>query len=431
MNILNIIKELRQTNSRLEKIAILEREKRNNNVFLKQVFAVAYNPFINFYIKKIPEYIFEENLGLGWALGPKGIQLLASREVTGHDAVAHLKDILERLTEDDAKVIELIIARDLDCGINESTINKVWPHLIPTFGVMLAHKDISGIKFPAIAQTKMDGARCHLVWAYGSAKAWSRQGKQFHLGDVFDHSMMAMFGAEDKILDGELLFTDAAGNFLDRKTSNGLANKANKNTLLSKDADNAVFVAWDIVDDKGKIPYIERFKTLRDTWKEAYKGMKKVNIQIVKSVEVNDENEAQEFFKQQLAEGQEGAVLKNLGGKWVPNRTKDLGKMKAEEEADLRIVSVQEGTGKFAGMLGAIEGATEDGLLDTFVGTGFSDYQRKNLWAIRDKLLGKIIAVKYNQIIENKDGGTKSLFLPVVIEIRWDKTVANTLDELK
>jgi ATP-dependent DNA ligase len=295
---------------------------------------------------------------------------------------------------------------------------------------MLAHKDISYIKYPAIAQTKMDGARAHLAWDGENAIAWSRQGKQFALGDVFNNTMFLMFKDTPVTIDGELLFTDGDGNFLDRKTSNGLANKANKGTISEAEAARAVYVAWDIVDFSGTIPYGQRFEELTLKWNAAYSDVEKVNIQLVKSKMVNDTQEAQLFFQEQLAAGEEGAVLKNIKSLWVPKRSRDLGKMKASEEADLKIVSLVEGTGKYFGMLGAIEYETEDGLVTGNVGTGLTDFQRKQMWAIKDTMIGKIITVKYNQLIEDRDGN-KSLFLPVFIEGRFDKTVANTLDELK
>ena len=49
---------------------------------------------------------------------------------------------------------------------------------------------------------------------------------------------------------------------------------------------------------------------------------------------------------------------------------------------------------------------------------------------IRDQLIGKIVAVKYNMRIQNKSG-EESLFLPIFVEVREDKDVADTLDDIK
>ena len=97
-------------------------------------------------------------------------------------------------------------------------------------------------------------------------------------------------------------------------------------------------------------------------------------------------------------------------------------------ECDLKIVAIEEGTGKYAGLLGAIVCESADGVVKVNVGSGFNDAHRKTL---KEKdLLGKIVAVKYNARIKNKQGD-ESLFLPIFIEVRDDKDVADTSKEIK
>ena len=102
-------------------------------------------------------------------------------------------------------------------------------------------------------------------------------------------------------------------------------------------------------------------------------------------------------------------------------------------ECDLEIIAVEEGTGKYAGKLGAVvcRSGSEDGkFLTVSVGSGFNDAHRDNLWSIRDSLIGKIVAVKYNMRIKNK-AGEESLFLPIFVEVRDDKDVADSLSDIK
>jgi len=140
MSILNIINELAADNSRLAKEAILKREK--NNQELINVLKVAYDPMISFFITKIPEYTHNAHkISLTEAVDE--LQYLANRTYTGHAGVAHLASTLSDCHPDDAEVVKRIIGRDLKCGLNESTINKIWPGLVATFDVMLAHKDTS------------------------------------------------------------------------------------------------------------------------------------------------------------------------------------------------------------------------------------------------------------------------------------------------
>jgi len=418
--ILSILGELGATSSITEKVAILGNEK--NNATLKQVFQAAYNPMISYYIKKIPNNIpkgLPSTVLLSQAI--TSLSVLSSRELTGNAGIQYLTNILNQLHQDDATVIERIIERDLRCGTSDTLASRVWPGLVPTFDVMLAHKDISGIKYPAFAQIKSDGARCHMSLQAGKAVAFSRSGKEIVLRGVFDYALRKMVN-EGETLDGELIAVKD-GKVLDRKTGNGIINKAIKGTISEDEAKMLVFASWDIVDFTSTIPYnkrIERLTKMADS--------KNSNIWVLQTSIVNNELEATSFFEQCLAACEEGAMIKNTNSFWVPKRSKDIGKMKAEEVADLKIVGLKEGTGKFVGMLGAFECETSDGKLQVNV-AGMSDALRKEFWDV--KMIGRVIEVIYNQLITDKKTGMSSLFLPRFHGLREDKFVANTIGELK
>lgn len=115
--------------------------------------------------------------------------------MTGNAAINTLGWILTNCSVEDAEVIARIVDRDLRCGASESTPNKVWPGIVPTFDVMLSHKDISGTKYPAYAQMKMDGARCHLYFDGVNCTAFTRSGKEIMLMGKFDATAAHMMDA--------------------------------------------------------------------------------------------------------------------------------------------------------------------------------------------------------------------------------------------
>lgn len=180
-----------------------------------------------------------------------------------------------------------------------------------------------------------------------------------------------------------------------------------------------------------KIPYKERYTKLADRFDnlvmQTRGGVK--NFHLIKSKIVDNEEQAYEFYNECIAAGEEGSILKNIDFKWEPKRVKGVGKMKAVEEIDLIVTGIIPGTGKYTGMLGAFECQTRDGKLKVNVGTGFSDAQRKDYNT--EDMLSKIVTVCYNQIITDKKKETASLFLPRFIEIREDKDVANSIEEIK
>lgn len=114
---------------------------------------------------------------------------------------------------------------------------------------------------------------------------------------------------------------------------------------------------------------------------------------------------------------------------WADERSKLQLKMKSEKTLDMKVTAWIEGNKgtKYEGMLGSVTCETSDGLIEVNVGSGFSDEARKMK---AEDIVGNIIEVKYNQTIVSKVAGAKtSLFLPRVVCIRHDKTMASTSQE--
>ena len=115
-------------------------------------------------------------------------------------------------------------------------------------------------------------------------------------------------------------------------------------------------------------------------------------------------------------------------GIWENKRSKGQIKFKGELECDLICVGWEEGTGKNKGKLGALVLQSSDAKVNVSVGTGLSDSQRGSIKP--DDVLNKIVAIKYNARISNRQG-EDSLFLPVFIEVRDDKTKADASKDIK
>ena len=85
------------------------------------------------------------------------------------------------------------------------------------------------------------------------------------------------------------------------------------------------------------------------------------------------------------------------------------------QDCDLRIIGFDEGEGKLKGTLGAIVVDYKGNPLN--VGGGFSLDDREFFWYNKDRLLGRVIKVRYFEETQNKDG-IKSLRFPVFEELR-------------
>lgn len=404
---------------------------------LKESVRLALDPLTQFYQRKIPTYTpnTTDHAASLKSMLP-ALSDLSNRVVTGHAAIDRLTAILEAVGADDAKVIERIIAKDLRCGVSVSTANKVWPKLIHEYPVMLCsqyeQKLVDKIKFPAYVQMKMDGMRFNAIVRNGGVEFRSRNGKELDLKGNLVNEFLALANGVECVFDGELLvMLDNDIQFADRQTGNGILNKANKGTISDAEAKLVHASLWDVIpyEDfvKGvcNVPYETRWSSVEHL--VANQGSKGKRIWSVWHAECLGIESANEVFQQLLADGHEGIILKDKQGKWEDKRSKSQIKFKGELECDLKIVGLQEGTGKYENMLGALLCESDDGVVKVSVGSGFNDAQRQS---IGNAEIGKIVAVKYNARITNKQG-EESLFLPIFVEVRYDKDVADASKDIK
>lgn len=423
-----ILQEIRSTNSKNEKLAIVKREEKNE--LFREVVRLCLDPFITFGTTKIPNYtptrtpvpVLQKQL--------KQVMALANREVTGHAARDFLQHLLEFGSKEDSAVMERVVLKDFDAGFSESTVNKAWGDFIPEWPVMLCASE-GQIDFPCIAQLKEDGMRVNIIIepAGGPVRYFSRNGQPLDFNGTFDKYFLRIAMDMDigaLVLDGEALVVDAKGKLLPRKESNGIVRKSMHGSISKDELSRIRFVLWDVIPvapwKKGKhiTPYMDRLALLQD-WVDGKEYASVVPSQTVESME-----EAQELFEKYLAKGQEGLILKDPLGPWQDKRVKHQVKMKAEKEADLVVIGTEPHS-KNPKLIGALVCETSDGKLRTGLGSGMNDDLRAKPASY---FIGKIVAVVYNEVIEDRKGGVKSLFLPRLVEIRSDKSKANSLKEL-
>ena len=366
---------------------------------------------------------------------------LNGRLVTGHAARDYLQAVLNDLVPEDQVILKRIINRDLEVGASLGSAEKTWPGLIPSFPVMLADKfnektaipfyaaETASTKEPKMAaQLKCDGGRGAAVCENSKVTFFSRNGNEIEVHGHFN--FLSAF--EGNVVDGELLSIDATGKIRDRKTSNGIFNKAVRGTISPEEAASLRFVVWDLISldefrsGKGTEKYKSRFEKLSKTLKTLSKADSKF-VTLVPSKEINTMAEGMEFYADQVAAGEEGAMLKLLDGVWEDKRVKTILKLKEIQDATLRCVGVKPHS-KNPKLIGSLECITECGLLEVSIGTGLSGDDRKRP---ASDFVGNLIDMKFNQLILGRSSETYSMFLPVYRAIRADVKEADTLAKLK
>lgn len=428
-----IIKEVQETKGSKAKQAVLEQHKDND--LLREYLKAVYDPSINYYITKLPKDLTVGVEDMDEQEISAMIYMLSNRRVTGKNAESWLRSLLGSLNQESHALVEYIIKRDIKAGIAESTVLKVWPDLffIPPYMRCASMDDKVKAKYDALryffVQTKMDGSFGYLQkTSEGACKAFSRAGSYY---PTWVAEKLAVGVPNGFVLMGELLVVREE-KLLDRKTGNGILN-----SLLSGDGgkfdeqtDELRYVAWDVVsEDEFDIaysskPYLERL-TLAACISKSCPSVSMIENQPVYSVA-----EAFAINTQKIMEGEEGTVWKDPNGFWRDSTsgTSDAVKAKLKFQAEYRVVGKFEGEGKYAGMLGGFNFETSDGLIKFNAGSGLDDNQRKEYW--EQDTDGWIFTIEANDVVTRKGSDTESLFLPIIIERRLDRTHADSRDRV-
>lgn len=431
---LKIISALAATSSRLEKEAILKNLSISDAELFMKVAVATYHPLVNYWVVDYPLPAFNDGtISLKEALAC--LTKVAMRSITGNEAKEYLHSVESSLTPNDAIVFRAIVERDLRCGASASTFNKIWPGLIPEFELMACHtlneKTEKKFQFPAIAQLKYDAARV-AIFVTDKVEYRTRNGKTYQiknpeLDELFMTAATRIGG--DVVFDGEMYQRKIDGTPENRLISNGIATKFIRGTAESAAHDNIGVAIWDVVpissfmDGIHKEAYTSRFGKVSIALADF------TRVHPAESEFVSSVSEAKAVAARYMKAGQEGAIIKDPSGIWEAKRSASSLKVKAIRDADLVIVGIEEGSGKYEGMCGALVCESGDGKVKVNVGTGLSDVQRKEF--CNQDIVGKIVTVEYNELVQSKHSDDYSLFLPRFIEIRLDKDEADTLEKIK
>lgn len=344
------------------------------------------------------------------------LDLLASRAVTGHDAIRRVREFAAA----HGGLIKLICNKHLQAGMRETTINKYIPNCVPVFSVQLAKDEpLSSVKFPCFGQLKYDGVRVIVMKTLaGPLRFYTRNGLELRLPYTADLLKDIPKGVT---IDTEV--TIRQGTTEDRAKVSGMLNSARQGGVINESL--LVFNAFDMLPTEGFLgrkclqPYQERLDALANLVKHDLTSTQADVVTFAETRVLHSAAEANTWFENVLNQGQEGLILKPHDHLYKFRRSKDWIKLKAVKTADLACIGIEEGRNKYTGMIGALvcKGIVEGKMVTVSVGSGLTDYDRD---LPEDIYLGKTIEVKYNTVITAADG-THSLFLPRFTGVRYDK----------
>lgn len=152
-----------------------------------------------------------------------------------------------------------------------------------------------------------------------------------------------------------------------------------------------------------------------------YEELRKIEPDWLKPVEIlyhgkYDKRIVQQELDKQIALEHEGVMVNLANTPYEGKRTKNILKVKAMQDCDLKIIGFEEGTGKNKGTLGAV--IVDYKGFKVKVGSGFTDQDRDYFWANQKELLGRVITVQYFEETTNKKDNSLSLRFPVYLDLR-------------
>lgn len=436
MTLYRIIKALQTASGSNAKQAILEQNK--DNELLKAYLKAVMDPSISYYQKAVPKHGAPSGRQTAFDMLDilHAVETFAKRMVTGDLAKRTMQKWLEdQNSVEDQELCTMLIARSIGSSIGDTMILKTWPslYLVPAYmRCSLANEKTlkpfnTGETFTC--QKKADGQYCSLY--VKEHKAYTRAGNSYPLWLV-EKLLLGAGNKDNNVLLGEVLVRPTGSDTeLPRQVANGLINSALKGADEDDFKQYVFFMeCWDMLP-KGdfeaghcKTQYKKRFEDMKNVVEWDL-----LNVRVIPTYFVNTLDEAYAINNRHLLEGFEGSVIKTLSHEWKNHTSPFNVKLKVAFEIDLEIIGMKEGTGKAKNMLGALTVQSSDGLLQCDVGTGFSDLTRQQFWDGRDELYGMIVSIKANDILANRANKNMSLFLPVFVEVRVDKKIADSYDE--
>lgn len=412
MTVIDILEVLETTSGSLAKREILEVNRKND--LLKRVFSAAFDPYVVYYVNKFKmpkakaEHPDDDNViedFLNVVLPP-----LASRQFTGNAAKDWVIQSFSRMSEVQQKWCLRIILHNLRCGVQESTVNKIWPGLIKSFSVALAGtlkseftrgegiKILDKVNYPVRVDPKLDGLRFIAVKKDGEVTFYTRNGTVLESLPTI-RAALTTAKYDNLVLDGEAM----------GKNWNESASVVMSKTV--KDDSNMAYHVFDAmplqdwVDQESTQVYSERCKLVA----EIVSVVGQDCVRQVPHIMAKNEEELKAFFAKCMNEGFEGVMLKTLDTPYVWDRSKNILKLKPCVTYEGVVVGWYEGRRgtKREGLFGGFRVVLPNGIV-TRVGGGFNDATRAQIQMDGpDTWVGKIVECEAQPDPLTKDGLTE------------------------
>jgi len=423
--VIEILERLEADNSRNFKEEFLEIHSANE--LLKRVFAVAGDPYINFYVNKFKmppvgtasdddDVVIDQFLDFI-------VDYLSTRKITGNAAKDAIIALFSNLSSLQQKWCLRILLKNLRCGVQETTVNKIWAGSIKKFSVQLAdtlethHDPMMGLQikdridYPVRVEPKLDGLRCIVVKTNSKVTLFTRSGSVLETLPRIK-SILEKADYDNFVLDGEIMGSD-----WNESASVVMSHKK------SKDDSNMIFHVFDSMSFEEWQDQNCR-TSLRDRIISTEKLIKKISsksVVMVSGESANNHSELLEFYSKKMESGYEGIMVKKLESTYTFKRSDSVLKLKPVTTYEGVVVGNYLGArgSKREGLWAGFEIVLPNGVV-TRVGGGFTDKIKAEIGMNPETWLGRVIEVEGQPDPATKNGLTKDgrIRFPVFIRER-------------
>ena len=186
-------------------------------------------------------------------------------------------------------------------------------------------------KFPCMGQPKINGVRCTIKYT-DKAVLKSKEGKEYfvaHINDFFNMNPdIFEYGDSELVLDGEL--------YIHGELLQDIGSAINKPNLITP---RVTFQLFDIAIEG--YTNKERWDIIKEHIKPKLENHINCPIEIVSTVKINNDSQAQNFTDISIRQGYEGAIFRQVTGMYAfGKRPQDMTKLKRTISHEFKIIDV-------------------------------------------------------------------------------------------
>lgn len=434
--IIRIINKLR-TLSGNEQLDYL---KANTNNLLRDVLDYTYNPDKMYKIDECKLALVTIKKGLiprklkdtfgkeDWNKFTEILDELSEKRAADLNDVRRLKYFITGYSSLDAQdLMSKVVAKDLRLNLGIKKLQAVYRGFYNKPQVQLAENYKGEVFTNGLYSRKFDGKRMYIM----NGIPYSRANKECSVPPV-QHILEQICSIDEIknyfVLDGECLYFEK-----------GIEDFQKGISLCQRDerkfgCDNICYVIFDMIPRSNFISkkFFEPFEMelnrilnkLADNTKQS--PCYSLIPTILDSVYIARQDKDKEKLAKLCSQNNwEGLMYRDGDAPYEYKRTKSLLKIKRMQDLELRLVDMEEGTGRHEGRLGALNIFFKDSFVG--VGSGFTDEDRDIIWANSKIFLSKKFiedfSVKVQYFEETVDAkGNSSLRFPVFLCFRHNET---------